>query len=154
MASRTSVAMGAALAIAALASFGAASAASISSDALARNIAGVAHSAEAAHKGGATALEGEVQTATQDLISVAAAPPSTVKGALESVLKICSAPPAKQEGLDCPSQAASFSALRKLLAVVDGLVQDAAGDTSLPQTLDIVPLPIPGGGGSDYRRTP
>ena len=129
----------------------------IGADTLARNIGMVVRRAEAAHKGPQAARLDEVQTAVQDLIAIAAPPPSTVKSALEHVLASCSTRVAAQkDGLDCPSDANSYVALRNLLAVVTGLAKEAAGDTNNEGGSSIAPLPLPvsGGGGSNYRPAP
>lgn len=130
---------------------------SIGADTLARNIAGAVRTAETAHKGPAATRQGEVEAAVQNLIAVVAPSPGIVKTALERVLASCS--PATGQGKDgiaCPTEGASYTALRNLLSIVTGLLKDVAGDVSNqgPSPFDALPLPITGGGGADYRPTP
>ena len=128
-----------------------------SADTLARNIAGVAHSAEKAHKGPPAARQAEVETAVQNLIATVAPSPAIVKTALERVLASCAPKTdAGKDGMVCPTEAASYVALRNLLGIVTGLLKDFVGDVSNqgPSPFDTLPLPITGGGGADYRAIP
>jgi hypothetical protein len=96
-----------------------------------------------------------VETSVQEVIVVAAQPPTVVRNALQRVISVCLRPAdAERGGMSCPGNPASYAALRTVLGVVLTMLEDATAAVDTPVTFSTLPLPIPGGGGSDYRRIP
>ncbi|MFN3513209.1 MAG: hypothetical protein ACK41C_09205 [Phenylobacterium sp.] len=96
-----------------------------------------------------------VEIAVQEVIVGAAQPPMVVRNALQRVIAVCTRPAdADRGGLACPGAPASFAALRNVLGVVVTMIEDGTAAVDEPVAFSTLPLPIPGGGGADYRRVP
>jgi hypothetical protein len=99
--------------------------------------------------------EKAVETSVQEVIVVAAQPPTVVRNALQRVITVCLRPAdAARSGITCPGNPASHAALRKILGIVVTMLEDGTAAVDSPLTFSTLPLPIPGGGGADYRRVP
>jgi hypothetical protein len=120
---------------------------------LAAAIGQAAKTAEAANP--APATEKAVETSVQEVIVVAAQPPVVVRNALQRVISVCIRPAdVETSGITCPGSPAAFAALRNVLGVVVTMLEDGTAAVDTPVNFSTLPLPIPGGGGSDYRRVP
>lgn len=120
---------------------------------LALDIGKAATQAEAANP--APATEKAVESSVQDVIVVAAQPPAVVRNALQRVLTVCiRTAETERGGMICPGNPASYAALRTVLGVVITMVEDGTAAVDTPVAFSSTPLPIPGGGGADYRRIP
>lgn len=120
---------------------------------LAASIGQAAKAAEAAAP--AAGAEKAVETSVQEVIVIAAQPPVVVRNALQRVISECMRPAdAERGGISCPGNPASFTALRNVLGVVVTMLEDGTAAVDTPVNFSTLPLPIPGGGGADYRRVP
>lgn len=120
---------------------------------LAASIGQAAKAAEAATP--APGTEKAVETSIQEVIVVAAQPPVVVRSALQRVITECIRPADNdRSGITCPGSPAAFSALRNVLGVVVTMLEDGTAAVDTPVNFSTLPLPIPGGGGADYRRVP
>lgn len=100
-------------------------------------------------------VEKAVESSIQEVIVVAAEPPMVVRNALQRVITTCIRPAdADRGGLTCPGNPASYAALRTMLGIVVTMIEDGTAVVDTPVTFSTLPLPIPGGGGADYRRIP
>lgn len=120
---------------------------------LAAAIAQAASTAEASATPDGTAKA--VETSVQEVIVVAAQPPLVVRNALQRVMSVCiRGSEVERSGITCPGNPASYAALRTVLGIVVTMLEDSTAAVDSPVTFSTLPLPIPGGGGSDYRRVP
>jgi hypothetical protein len=120
---------------------------------LALAIGRAATQAEAANP--APRTEKAVESAVQEVIVVAAEPPGVVRNALQRVLTECiRGAETERGGITCPGNPASYAALRTVLGVVVTMLEDGTAVVDTPVSFSTLPLPIPGGGGADYRRIP
>jgi hypothetical protein len=120
---------------------------------LALAIGKAAAEAEAAASPAGT--EKAVESSVQEVIVVAAQPPTVVRNALQRVITVCIRPTeTERSGITCPGSQASYAALRTMLGIVVTMIEDGTATVDTPVTFSTLPLPIPGGGGADYRRIP
>jgi hypothetical protein len=120
---------------------------------LALAIGKAATEAEAANP--APGTQKAVESSVQEVIVVAAEPPGVVRNALQRVLTECiRGAETERGGITCPGNPASYAALRTVLGVVVTMLEDGTAVVDTPVSFSTLPLPIPGGGGADYRRIP
>ena len=120
---------------------------------LALAIGKAAAQAEAANP--APGTQKAVESSVQEVIVVAAEPPGVVRNALQRVLTECiRGAETERGGITCPGNPASYAALRTVLGVVITMLEDGTAVVDTPVNFSTLPLPIPGGGGADYRRIP
>ena len=111
--------------------------------------------AQAEAQAPAAAVQKAVETSVQEVIVVAAEPPGVVRDALQRVITVCiRTTETERSGITCPGNPASYAALRTVLGVVLTMLEDGTATVDTPVSFSTLPLPIPGGGGSDYRRVP
>lgn len=96
-----------------------------------------------------------VENSVQEVIVVAAQPPNVVRDALQRVITVCvRTSETERSGITCPGNPSSYAALRTVLGVVLTMLEDGTAVVDTPVSFSTLPLPIPGGGGADYRRVP
>lgn len=120
---------------------------------LALAIGKAASEAEAANP--APGTQKAVESSVQEVIVVGAQTPTVVRNALQRVITVCMrTSETERSGITCPGNPASYAALRTVLGVVITMLEDGTAVVDTPVSFSTLPLPIPGGGGADYRRIP